>query len=415
MNISVEHDIAIAGGGLTGATLALALDQAGFSVALADANLPAAMRAGDFDGRASAIAFTALRQWRSLGLGEALQTAAQPMERIVVTDGPAPGAGAGRGLPVRLSISAADLGEADAGEPLGWMIENTRVLAALLSALERSNVRILRPAVVTGAEIGARGGRLVLDTGETVSARLLISSEGRRSALRTAAGITAETSGYGQTGVVTTVALARPHEGTAWQHFMPAGPLAILPLTGDRASLVWTEGDARARALQSMPEDAFTSLLARRFGDDLGRPTVIGPRFAYPLSLQRVSAVTGPRIALVGDAAHGLHPISGQGLNLGLKDVAALTEVLSDARDLGEDIGGSVVLDRYARWRRLDVAGAVTAADVIARVFSNDRDSLRWIRGLALATADRSSRLRGVLAREAGASAGDLPRSLALG
>ena len=224
-----------------------------------------------------------------------------------------------------------------------------------------------------------------------------------------------ETSGYGQTGVVATVALARPHDGTAWQHFMPAGPLAILPLTGDRASLVWTERDDRARALQSMPEAAFTALLARRFGDDLGRPTLIGPRFAYPLSAQRVSAVTAPRLALVGDAAHGLHPISGQGLNLGLKDVAALTEVLSDARDLGEDIGGTLVLDRYARWRRLDVAGAVTTADLIARVFSSDHDSLRWLLGLALGVADRSPTIRRVLAQEAGGAAGDLPRTLALG
>lgn len=415
MHFETEFDVAIAGGGLTGATLALALDQAGFSVALVDANLPVAMEATAFDGRASAIAFTAMRQWRNLGLDARLQAAAQPMERIVVTDGPAPGAGAGAPLPVRLSISAKDLGDSEAGEPLGWLIENTQVLSALLSALERSGVTVLRPATVTGADIAAHGGRLQLDTGQTVSAKLLVSSEGRKSVLRQIAGIKAETSGYGQTGVVATVALAKRHDGTAWQHFMPAGPLAILPLTGDRASLVWTERDDRARALQSMPEAAFTALLARRFGDDLGRPILMGPRFAYPLSLQRVSAVTADRVALVGDAAHGLHPISGQGLNLGLKDVAALTEVLSDARDLGEDIGGSLVLDRYARWRRLDVAGAVTAADLIAHVFASDHDSLRWIRGLALGVADRSSTIRRVLAREAGGAAGDLPRSLALG
>ncbi len=415
MHIETDYDVAIAGGGLTGATLALALDQAGFSVALVDANRPEAMESEAFDGRASAIAFTALRQWRNLGLDDRLQAAAQPMDRIVVTDGRAPGAGAGPALPVRLSISSTDLGEAEAGEPLGWIIENTRVLAALLAALDRSGVTVVRPAQVTGAEMAGNGGRLHLDNGRTLSARLLVSSEGRRSVLRQAAGILAETAGYGQTGVVATVALARPHEGTAWQHFMPAGPLAILPLTGDRASLVWTERDDRARALQTLPEAAFTALLARRFGDDLGRPTLIGPRFAYPLSLQRVSAVTAPRLALVGDAAHGLHPISGQGLNLGLEDVAALTEVLSDARDLGEDIGSSLVLDRYARWRRLDVTGTVTAADLIARAFSSDHDSLRWLRGLALGVADRTPAIRQVLAREAGAAAGDLPRSLALG
>jgi 2-octaprenyl-6-methoxyphenol hydroxylase len=418
MQIEADHDIVIAGGGLTGATLALALDQAGFSVAMVDANPAEAMQAEGFDGRASAIAFTALRQWRNLGVEAELDGAIQPMERIVVTDGPAPGAGAGPVSPFSLSISRCDLaadGDPEAGEPLGWMIENTRVLGALLVALNRSGVRVIRPAGVVGASFAANGGRLELESGETLSARLLISSEGRRSVLRRAAGITAETVSYGQTGVVATVALARPHEGTAWQHFMPAGPLAILPLTGDRASLVWTEHDDRARALQSMSGEAFTALLARRFGDHLGRPTLIGDRFGYPLSLQRVSAVTGPRLALVGDAAHGLHPISGQGLNLGLKDVAALTEVLADARDLGEDIGGEVVLERYARWRRLDVAGAVSAADLIARVFSNDHDSLRWLRGLALGVANGSRTIRGALAREAGGSAGDLPRSLALG
>jgi 2-octaprenyl-6-methoxyphenol hydroxylase len=215
--------------------------------------------------------------------------------------------------------------------------------------------------------------------------------------------------------VVATVELARPHHATAWQHFTPGGPLAILPLSGDRASLVWTEETERAEALLALPAEAFESLLARRFGDALGLPRLIGGRFGYPLSRQLPDRIIAPSLALVGDAAHGAHPLAGQGLNLGLKDIAALVEILSNARELGEDFGGEVVLERYAQWRRLDVIGAVSAADVIARVFSNDIEILRLARRAALFAAQIAPGVKRWLALEAGGALGDAPKTLALG
>ncbi len=412
MSIPPEFDVVISGGGMAGATLALALDQAGLTVALVD-TVPMAQQVIDgFDGRASAIAFSAMRQWRALGLADEMTTCAQPIHRIVVTDGPAVGASASRRPQPRLEISAADIGDMDADEPLGWMVENQRTRVALQAGLQRSTVTIFAPACAIGLDRSAGPPALILADGRRLAARLIVSAEGRRSVIREAAGIGVNGWSYGQTGVVATVKLARPHEGTAWQHFMPGGPLAILPLTGGRASLVWTEQDARADALRKMSALAFQSLLARRFGDALGQPELIGERFAYPLSFQSAERCIGDRVALVGDAAHGVHPIAGQGLNLGLKDVAALAQTLSDAAELGEDIGGAVVLGRYASWRRLDVATGSAAADLFARTFSNDLDALRLMRGAGMTLVGQIAPVRRLLTQEAGGASGDLPRLL---
>jgi 2-octaprenyl-6-methoxyphenol hydroxylase len=212
--------------------------------------------------------------------------------------------------------------------------------------------------------------------------------------------------------VVATVALERPHEGVAHQYFLPGGPLAILPLTGDRASLVWTERAAAAEALSAAAPEAFEAHLARRFGSFLGRPRLLGPRFSYPLSLQMAERLTGPRAALIGDAAHTVHPIAGQGLNMGLKDAAALAEVLVEALRLGEDIGGPAVLDRYARWRRFDAATLALATDLLTRLFSTDNPAVRLARGAGLALVNRFAPARRLFMQEAGGGLGDLPRLL---
>ena len=400
---------------MVGATLAIALDQAGFRVVLVEAETDSALLDPSFDGRASAIAFSCLRQWRALGIGEEILASAQRIERILVTEGLQPGAGASPSPSVRLELSADDLGDGAPGEPLGWMIENRRTRQALALALSRTNVTIMRPERVAGATFNQGFAELSLGNGAKIIARLAVGCEGRRSVLREAAGIQAHRSDYRQTGVVATVQLANSHNATAWQHFTPSGPLAILPLSDDRASLVWTEQTDRAEALISLPDHAFESLLARRFGDALGRPRLLGHRFGYPLSRQLPESTVSERLALVGDAAHGTHPIAGQGLNLGLKDIAALVEIVSDARDLGEDIGGPLVLQRYAGWRRFDVVGAVTAADVIARVFSNDIEILRWARRGALFAAQTTPGVKRWLALEAGGVLGDPPRSLTFG
>ena len=409
------YDIAISGGGLVGTTLAIALDQAGFRVVMVEAETDAALKDPSFDGRASAVAYSCMRQWRSLGIEDQLAGSAQRIEHILVTEGPQPGAGAVYGPSVRLEISSHDLGDSAVGEPLGWMVENSLARHSLAHALSRSSVSMIRPERVIGAEFKHGFAELALGNGARISARLAIGCEGRRSALREAAGILVRRSDYRQIGVVATVQLANPHNATAWQHFTPGGPLAILPLSGDRASLVWTEQTQQAEALLSLPDDAFESLLARRFGDALGRPRLIGRRIGYPLSRQMPERTVSTRLALVGDAAHGTHPIAGQGLNLGLKDVAAIVEIVSTARDLGEDFGAALVLERYAQWRRFDVVGAVTAADIIARVFSNDMDLLRWARRAALFAAQTSPGVKRFLALEAGGAMGDAPKSLAFG
>ena len=412
MSTNSPFDVVISGGGMAGATLALALDQAGLTVALVDSVPMEQQTVAGFDGRASAIAYSAMRQWRALGLADELIANTQPIRRIVVTDGPAVGASASRRPQPRLEISAADIGDMDADEPLGWMVENLKIRTALQAGLARSSVMVVAPATAIGLDRIGGLPMLRLADGRKLAGRLIVGAEGRRSVVREAVGIKVNGWTYGQTGVVATVKLARPHDGTAWQHFMPGGPLAILPLTEDRASLVWTERHARAEALRRMPTAAFQSLLARRFGDALGKPELIGERFAYPLSFQSAESCVGDRVVLVGDAAHGVHPIAGQGLNLGLKDVAALAQTLGDAAEMGEDIGGAVVLERYARWRRLDVAAGSAAADLFARTFSSDLDALRLVRGVGMSLVSQTTPVRRLLAREAGGASGDLPRLL---
>jgi len=405
-----EFDAVVSGGGMTGATLALGLAQGGLAVAVVEARPLNARVAPEFDGRASAIAYANFRQLRALGLGEALEPAAQPIRSIVVTDGPAPGAAAGRPSPGRLYFEADEIDDRAEGEPLGWMVENRHLRAALAAALDRAGVAVFAPASVAGVESDARLARARLADGRVLSAPLVVGAEGRASAVREAAGIGTSGWTYPQSGVVATVAVETPHEGRAWQHFMPGGPLAVLPLSGDRASLVWTESHARASALADGPPEAFEAHLARRFGAALGRPRLIGPRFVHPLSLSLAQALTAPRIALAGDAAHAIHPLAGQGLNMGLKDAAALAEVVVEARRLGEDWGSAAVLDRYARWRRFDSAALALAVDAFARLFSHGDPVSRAVRGAGMALVGRSGPARRFFMREAGGATGDLPR-----
>jgi 2-octaprenyl-6-methoxyphenol hydroxylase len=409
----MTFDVIIAGGGVTGGTLALALGRSGLAVALVDAEAAELKLAPTYDGRASAIAAASMNQWRALGVGAALEAEAQPIRSILISDGRAPGAGGGRGVgPGLLRFDSEDLGEADPDAALGYMLENRRIRAALAKAVAEAGVSVIAPARVVAVETDARSASVRLADGRALHAPLLVGAEGRRSMVREAAGIRTHGWRYGQTGVVATVALAEPHQGVAHEYFLPGGPLAILPLTQQRASLVWTERTDRANALVEASPEAFEAHLNRRFGDHLGRARLIGPRFSFPLSLQTAEAMTAPRIALVGDAAHAIHPIAGQGLNLGLKDVAALAEVIVDARRIGEDWGSSLVLGRYARWRRFDAATLAAATDLFTRLFSNDAPLLRAARGTGLALVDRLAPARRFFVREAAGVLGDRPRLL---
>jgi 2-octaprenyl-6-methoxyphenol hydroxylase len=412
MSDSVEAEVIIAGAGMAGATLALALAQAGMKPLLIDPVVFDAQVAPTFDGRASAIAYAAFRQWRTLGLADALAPHAQRIEQILVTDGRAPGAAAGAAGPFHLRFDAAEIADRTDGEPLGYLLENRRIRAALAEAVQAAGIPVLAPARVTAAAFGAREATVTLADGRCLSAPLVVGAEGRDSAIRLAAGIGAVGWDYPQTGVVATVRLERPHNGVAHEYFLPGGPFAILPLTEDRASLVWTESRRRGAALQAAGPAVFHAHLQRRFGDFIGAATVEGPVFAYPLSLRLAERFTAPRAALLGDAAHGVHPIAGQGLNLGLKAAAALAETLVEAARLGEDIGSPLVLERYARWRRFDTAVLSAGMDAFVHLFSSDIAPLRLARGLGMAAVNRFGPARRFFMRQAGGAMGDLPRLL---
>jgi len=407
-----DADVIIAGAGIAGATLALSLARAGLTPVLIDPVVFDAQLAPTFDGRASAIAYAAYRQWRALGLADALDPHAQRIEQILVTDGTTPGAAAGGPGPFFLRFDSAEIADRSEGEPLGYLLENRRIRAALAAAVTEAGLEVLAPARVAKAAFGPREAEVTLADGRVLRAPLAVGAEGRGSVIRTEAGIGAIGWDYPQTGVVATVRMARPHEGVAHEYFLPNGPFAILPLTDNRASLVWTESTERGAALKTARPEIFQAHLERRFGDFLGELAVEGPIFTYPLSLQLAERFTAPRVALLGDAAHGVHPIAGQGLNLGLKGAAALAEVLVDAIRLGEDIGSEVVLERYAAWRRFDTVTLSAGMDVFVRLFSNDNPAVRAVRGVGMAAVNRIGAARRFFMHEAGGAVGDLPRLL---
>ncbi len=409
---ALQTDVIIAGAGIAGATLALALKRGGLSSILVDPQPFEAQLAPSFDGRASAIAFSCFRQWRTLGAGGLIEPHAQRIEQILVTDGRTPGAAPGLELSSFLRFDAAEIADRTDNEPLGYMGKNRHIRAGLAQAVGQTGVRVLAPARVVGVEVTAGGAEARLEDGRILRAPLLVGCDGRGSLVRREAGIGVVGWPYGDLGVVATVELEHPHQGVAHEHFLPSGPFAILPLPGDRASLVWTEKAARGQALQSARPEVFHAHLNRRFGDLLGEARLSGPRFTYPLALELAERMTAPRIALLGDAAHGVHPIAGQGLNLGLKDCAALAEVLTEAARLGEDIGSEVVLERYARWRRADNVALAAATDLFNRLYSNDLAPIRLARGIGMAMVNRIGPARRFFMREAGGAVGDLPRLL---
>ena len=412
MSTHNTHDVIIAGAGLAGASFALAAAQGGLRVVVIDPQPLSAQLAPTFDGRSTAIAWSTFRMLETLGLGEALRPHACRMDHILVTDGRRPGAASKPPSSAWLRFDADEIGDGNGGEPLGYMVENRRIRVALAEAVGRSEVEVRAPARVRSVEAGPGAATVTLDDGAVLTAPIVVGAEGRGSTVRRAAGIGTTGWTYDQSGVVATVRLGRAHGNVAHDYFLPGGPFAILPLTDQRASLVWTEPTRRAEALRSASDPAFQAHLMRRFGDFLDGATPEGPRFVYPLSLALAQQLTAPRVALIGDAAHGVHPVAGQGLNMGLKDAAALAEVLIEAMRLGEDIGSEIVLDRYARWRRFDNTVLAAGFDAFVRLFSNDIAPVRLARGLGMAAVNRIGPLRRAFMREAGGATGDLPKLL---
>ncbi len=417
----------IVGGGLVGLSLAAALADAGLEVLVIDRAAPAAQLDRGFDGRAAAIARGSQRALAGIGLWPDLADAAQPILDIRVSDGRV-GAAASR---LHLHYDHREAGEG----PLGFIIENREIRRALEARRRALAAKLSRRAPCRLVALERAAGRVVAriedERGtEQVSAQVAISAEGREASLRSLAGIGVTRWDYGQSGIVCTVAHEEPHRGVAHEHFLPSGPFAMLPMTDGedgtegtegtegtdggrrvhRSSIVWTERRALVATMMALDGPAFSAEIQRRFGDSLGALRAIGGRWAYPLSLIHAERYVAHRLALVGDAAHGIHPIAGQGLNLGLRDVAALAETLVDARRLGLDLGAGDVLARYERWRRFDNLMLIAATDALNRLFSNDLGPLRLARDLGLAAVDRLPPLKKLFMRHAMGLVGDLPR-----
>lgn len=412
MSSPYTHDVIIAGAGMAGATFGLAAAQGGLKVVMIDPQPFSAQLAPSFDGRSTAVAYATFRMLDALGVGVGLREHACRMDHILVTDGRRPSASAKPMSPAYLRFDAEEIGDANGGEPLGYMVENRHIRSALAQAVTKAGIEVRAPSSVADVVTDGAGASVTLADGAVLRAPLVVGAEGRGSVVRKAAKIDTLGWTYGQSGVVATVRLGRPHGGVAHEYFLPNGPFAILPLTDQRASLVWTETTRAAEALKVCSDEAFQSHLDRRFGEFLDGATPEGPRFVYPLSLSLAERLTAQRTALIGDAAHGVHPVAGQGLNMGLKDAAALAEVLIEAVRLGEDIGSTNVLDRYARWRRFDNAALAAGFDGFVRLFSNDHAPVRLARDLGMAAVNRIGPLRRAFMREAGGATGDLPRLL---
>jgi 2-octaprenyl-6-methoxyphenol hydroxylase len=411
-----DVDVLIAGGGFAGLTLAIALRQAlgeSFTVAIADPSLGATHAD---DERASAIVASVRRLFDTLGVWRRVADEAQPILDMVVTDSRLGDAV----RPTFLTFA----GEIEPGEPFAHMIDNRRLVEALADKAREIGVE-LRTAAVTEFTLPSERGPMNASTsgaasrinarlgnGSALAAPLLVAADGARSTIRGRAGIATHGWSYGQSAIVVNVAHEGDHKGRAEEHFLPAGPFAILPLKGRRASIVWTETTAEAERIMALPDDAFHTELEQRFKLHLGDIKVIGRRRAHPLGFFVARSFIAERIALIGDAAHLIHPIAGQGLNMGLKDVAALAEVIVDAARLGLDPGSAEVLERYQRWRRFDTMAMGVATDGLNRLFSNRSDLLRLIRDVGLGLVDRVPALKRLFIREAAGLVGDVPKLL---
>lgn len=403
--MKTDFDVVIAGGGLNGPTLALALAGAGLRVAVVDPR-PADARAGqEFDGRAYALAVASQRLLQALGLWGDLAASAQPIVQVKASQGD-PGEGA---APFFLHFDSAEIEEG----PVGYMMEDRFLYRALLAAMQ-GRVTHLSGLSVAGQRVGDAAVAVDLSDGACLSARVLIGADGRGSGVATRAGIQRQGWDYGQTALVAAIDHELPHQGIAHQYFMATGPLAILPLPGGhRSSVVWSETRDNATAIAALPDADFLKVLQPRFGDYLGAISLAGPRFSYPLSLSLARDYVTPRVALVGDAAHGVHPIAGQGLNLGLRDVAALAETIVDAARRGEDIGAINVLERYQGWRRFDATSLALGMDAVNRMFGQTNPLIRAARGLGMQTVTAIPSLRrGFMRQAAGLSVDPMPRLL---
>ena len=400
----IDVAVCILGAGPVGATLAATLAAAGLPTAVVDPQPLPPMELAEFDGRAYAVALTSKRLLEAAGVWDRLPVPPCPIHGIRVADG-RPGEPPS---PLSLHFRAADVGP----EPFGFMVEARNLRVALNARLPLlPNLRVFAPVEAAAVERDASGATIRLGSGETLRARLVVGAEGRNSPLRRGAGIRAAVLDYHQIGMVGAFAHERPHGNVALEQFLPNGPFAQLPLNGPgsfgtamlphASAYVWTDRTAIARRMLALPDEAFGHELRRRLGDHLGEVRPIGRRWSYPLSAMDVSRWTDTRLALVGDAAHGVHPIAGQGLNLGFRDVAALAEEAIAAWNGGGDPGAPAVLARYQARRRPDTLLMLSGMHALERLFGNDLMPVRLARRLGIAAVDRLPGLKRAFARQA--------------
>jgi 2-octaprenylphenol hydroxylase len=396
----LDYDLVIAGGGMVGSTLACALGEAGFSLALVETREPARRwPADEVDLRVSALARASQHILQHLGVWERMcSLRVSPYREMRVWD--ATGSGS-------IHFDSAAIGEPN----LGHIVENRVVRLALWERLERlPGVDRLCPGAVAGLERTTQGPKVTLADGREIRARLLVAADGAKSRVRGLAGIPVQGWGYGQDAVVATIRPQRHHRDTAWQRFMPSGPLALLPIDDGRCSIVWSTSPAHAEQLLALPPESFCDALASASDYVLGEILETGPRASFPLRLQHATRYVQPGLALVGDAAHAIHPLAGQGVNLGLLDAATLAEVLVDARRAGREIGGYALLRRYERARKSDNLLMLAAMDGFKRLFGNTREPLRVLRNLGLRLTDSAAPVKQLLMRRALGTLGERPR-----
>jgi len=395
---AIRTELAVVGGGLSGLSLAIACAGAGIDVVLIDRESPEKLLSAPYDGRTTAVAYGSRQVLNGIGAWDALAPDAEPIREIRVADGASP---------LFLHYDHRTLGN----DPLGYIVENRLLRRALHEkAQPLASLAMLAPIAVKRVEYDDAGATLSLSDGRVIRAALVAGADGRNSPLREAASIRTFTAAYRQTAIVCTVRHEAPHHGVAVEHFRSAGPFAILPMKGNRSSIVWTERSADAPRLLALGQRDFTRELAQRFGDFLGALEVEGGRWSYPLALMQALRYTAPRLALVGDAAHVIHPIAGQGWNLGVRDVAALAELVVEGSRLGLDPGAAELLRRYERWRRFDNLMLTAVTDGLNRLFSNDIAPVRLARDAGLAAVNRAPHLKRFLMRHAMGVVGDLPR-----
>ncbi|MEY2990755.1 MAG: hypothetical protein RI946_149 [Pseudomonadota bacterium] len=397
------YDIVVVGGGLNGSTLALGAAKLGLRVLVIDALPDHVQVAADFDGRSYALALTSVRLLNAIGIWESIAATAQPMLDIKVFDGAV-------GATPSSFFMHFDHTEIEDG-PMGHMVEDRHLRPVMQRAIRaEDNITYLSNTKVVDQTLTDTGITVTCDTGNHFHAQLVIGADGRGSQTALRAGIGRTGWKYGQTALVCAIEHEHPHNGVAYQYFMPAGPLAILPLSGNRSSIVWSETHENAKIIMALDDEDYLEILRPRFGSFLGQIALAGQRFSYPLDLTMAKAFVAPRVALIGDAAHGVHPIAGQGLNAGLRDIAALCDVIQSAKERGEDFASVAVLNRYQEWRRFDNHSLAFATDSFNKLFSNDNPILRIGRDIGMGIVNAFPQVRRSFIREAAGLTGDLPR-----